>query len=95
MRGNPDKIKGQGFHTNPERINKSGRPKKLPEIDDLLAEVLGQGDKARLILEALTKRALAKGGDRAAEILLDRGWGKPKQTITNDGEITVTVTHES
>ena len=27
--GNPDKIKGQGFHTNPERINKKGRPRKL------------------------------------------------------------------
>lgn len=27
-RGNPDKIKGQGFHTNPERINRKGRPQK-------------------------------------------------------------------
>lgn len=26
---NPHNIAGQGFHTNPERINKSGRPKGL------------------------------------------------------------------
>lgn len=25
---NPQNIEGQGFHTNPERINKTGRPRK-------------------------------------------------------------------
>lgn len=25
---NPDSIAGQGFHTNPERINRQGRPRK-------------------------------------------------------------------
>ena len=48
---NPDAIKGQGFHTNPERINRKGRPRKmtiqlkeqgykLAEINDTLMVLL-------------------------------------------------------
>jgi pyruvate dehydrogenase complex dehydrogenase (E1) component len=29
---NPKAIKGQGFHTHPERINKKGRPKKFTTL---------------------------------------------------------------
>lgn len=71
--------------------NPSGRPRKLPKIDDLLAEVLGDDEnsgEAKAILEALVKRAKLKGGDKAAEILLDRAFGKPKQTIEQKTEIT-------
>lgn len=39
--GNPDKIKGQGFHTNPERINRQGRPPKL--LKHVLADLKAQG----------------------------------------------------
>lgn len=65
-----------------ESGNPKGRPRKLPEIDDLLAEVLGeeQGNEARGILEALLKKA-KKGDVRAAEVLLDRAYGKAKQDI--------------
>lgn len=88
-RGNPDKIKGQGFHTNPERINKNGRPKKLPELDVLLAEVLGD-DHAKAILIAIRKKA--KAGDvRAAELLLDRGYGKVKNPIDLIGEQVINI----
>lgn len=63
--------------------NPNGRPKKLPAIDKLMAEVLGSIDgkdsEAQSILEALAKRA-KKGDVRAAEVLLDRGYGKAKQT---------------
>lgn len=63
--------------------NPLGRPKKLPAIDVLMAEVLGSIDdkksEAQAIIEALVKRAL-KGDVRAAEVLLDRGYGKAKQT---------------
>ncbi len=60
----------------------AGRKKKLPEIDDLLSELMGideggEFDKsgAMEVLNALFKRA-KKGDTRAAEILLDRAFGK-------------------
>lgn len=64
--------------------NPNGRPKKLPDLDLLLAEVLGVGsdgiEEASLILEALRKEA-KKGDVRAAEMLFDRAYGKAKQTL--------------
>ena len=78
--------------------NPKGRPKKLPELDKLLADVLGEEKDgitaAEAILRALRAKA-AKGDIRAAEVLLDRGYGKPKQSVdhTSAGErITVTFT---
>lgn len=63
--------------------NPAGRPKKLPDIDELLADVLGDEKEgktaAHSILMALEAKA-AKGDVRAAEVLLDRAWGKPKQS---------------
>lgn len=60
-----------------------GRPKKLPELDVLLAEVLGEEKDGitagEAILKALRAKA-AKGDVRAAEILLDRAYGKAKQS---------------
>lgn len=74
--------------------NPKGRPRKLPEIDTLLSEVLGEeeGEEAREILKALLKEA-KKGNVRAAEVLLDRAYGKPKQEIDqkteHSGEIVI------
>ena len=76
--------------------NPNGRPKKLPGINQLLAEVLGDDTggvvEAKKILIALSKRAL-KGDVRAAEIILDRAYGKPKQSVDVgmqlSGEITI------
>jgi hypothetical protein len=61
-----------------------GRPPKLPDLHILLANVLGKENKdgltaAEEILLALHAKA-KKGDTRAAELLLDRGYGKPKQT---------------
>lgn len=71
--------------------NPNGRPRKLPKIDDLLSEILGSEDDANseayAILHNLVKQA--KGGNvKAAEILLDRAYGKAKQSIdhTTKGE---------
>lgn len=69
---------------------KNGRPKKLPEIDALMAIVMGE-DKdgitaAEAILKALRAKA-SKGDIRAAEVLLDRAYGKAKQTIDNNLQI--------
>lgn len=64
--------------------NPNGRPKKLPELDKLLADVLGEEkdgiEAAKVILMALRAKA-AKGDVRAAEVLLDRAYGKVKQTM--------------
>jgi hypothetical protein len=67
-----------------ESGNPNGRPPKLPELHVLLANVLGKEGKdgqtaAEEILNALHARA-KKGDTRAAELLLDRAYGKPKQT---------------
>ena len=71
--------------------NPNGRPKKLPELDKLLADVLGEEKDGIIAAEAILKalRAKATKGDiRAAEVLLDRGYGKAKQSmdITSDGK---------
>ena len=68
--------------------NGGGRPRKLPELSVLLADVLGEQTKEGLtaaedILRAMYARA-RKGDTRAAELLLDRAYGKPKQSIDNN-----------
>jgi hypothetical protein len=67
--------------------NPNGRPHKLPELDNLLAKVLGEEKDGITAGEAILKalRAKATKGDvRAAEVLLDRAYGKGKQiTETN------------
>ena len=71
--------------------NPNGRPRKLPELDKLLADVLGEEKDGitagEAILKAIRAKA-AKGDVRAAELLLDRAYGKPKQSI--DTAITTT-----
>lgn len=69
-----------------------GRKKKLPEIDILLADVLGEEENglsdAKNILEALKAKAL-KGDVRAAEILLERAYGKTKQNLNIEGALNI------
>lgn len=66
-----------------------GRTPKLPELDKLLADVLGEEkdgiEAAKVILMALRAKA-AKGDVRAAEVLLDRAYGKAKQTVEHQGD---------
>ena len=71
--------------------NGGGRPRKLPALDKLMADVLGEEKDGITAGEAILKalRAKATKGDvRAAEVLLDRAYGKPKQTT--DTNITST-----
>jgi len=74
-----------------ETGNPNGRPKKLPKIDDLLADILGSEEdsdsEAYAILTNLVKQAKS-GNVKASEILLDRAYGKAKQSIdhTTKGE---------
>jgi hypothetical protein len=72
--------------------NGGGRPPKLPELSVLLANVLGKEGKEGLtaaeeILNALHAKA-KKGDTRAAELLLDRAYGKPKQTVDQNLKTT-------
>jgi len=69
--------------------NPNGRPRKLPELDKLLADVLGEEKDGITAGEAILKalRAKASKGDvRAAEVLLDRAYGKSAQVVENRGE---------
>jgi hypothetical protein len=80
---NPNKENLKPFKKG-ESGNPNGRPKKLPELDKLLADVLGEEKDGITAGEAILKalRAKASKGDvRAAEVLLDRAYGKAKQTM--------------
>jgi hypothetical protein len=67
--------------------NPNGRPKKLPQLDKLLADILGEEkdgkDAATVILMALRAKAV-KGDIRAAELLLNRAYGKPKENFNHE-----------
>jgi len=72
--------------------NPNGRPKKPPELNKLLADVLGEEKDgitaAEAILKALRMKA-AKGDIRAAEVLLDRAYGKAKQITELNAEVNM------
>ena len=85
----PNEEKGQ--FKKGESGNPNGRPKKLPELDKLLADVLGEEKDGTTAAEAILKalRAKATKGDiRAAEVLLERAYGKAKQSmdVTSNGQ---------
>jgi hypothetical protein len=64
--------------------NPNGRPKKLPDLNILLANVLGEEKDGKTAAEAILmelRAKAAKGDIRAAEVLLNRGYGLPKQNI--------------
>lgn len=67
-----------------ETGNPHGRPPVLPELKTAIAKLLSEksGDYTALdgILRALFKRAMS-GDVRAAQELLDRGFGKSQQLI--------------
>jgi hypothetical protein len=77
--------------------NPNGRPKKLPDLDKLMAEILGPNKEGRdgmeIIIEALLKKA-AKGDVKAAELLLNRGYGKARQFISMNHEGGVNILFE-
>jgi len=82
--GNPQNFQGKNFKTNPERINKKGAPHKLPHLEKLLANVLGEEKDGKTAAEAILMalRSKATRGDvRAAEVLLERAFGKVKQDL--------------
>jgi len=78
----------------PFKKGRSGNPKgrpKLPDLKEAIAKVLNKEKNGKTaldeILDALWEKA-KKGDVRAAQELMDRGFGKAQQFIdhTSDGE---------
>lgn len=62
-----------------------GRKRKLPSLEYILADVLGKENKegitqAQAIIQALATKA-RRGDVKAADLLLNRGYGKVKESI--------------
>jgi hypothetical protein len=68
------------------RINKNGRPKALPDLNELLIEHLSKDDLADII-KTLKEGAKKKGGIRETELLFNRAYGLVKQQIEHSGGI--------
>jgi hypothetical protein len=72
-------------------INPAGRPKKLPELSDLMNEMFGGEDGGipdsgtKDIFDGLWKKA-KKGDTKAAEIILAYAYGRPKQAHEHTGK---------
>lgn len=67
-----------------ERRNLKGRPPKLPKLDELLASVMSEERNGLTAAEAVLRSLLVKatkGDVRAAELLLDRTFGKQRTDI--------------
>lgn len=89
-----DNIKGQGFHTHPDRINKKGRPPAIPELTELLAEFISEPTpdnktKALKLIEKLYELGTKQDNVRAIELLLERIWGKVTQKTELDATVEV------
>lgn len=64
--------------------NPKGRPPKLPKLDELLASVMSEERNGLTAAEAVLRSLLVKatkGDVRAAELLLDRTFGKQRTDI--------------
>jgi len=65
-----------------------GRPRKLPELNTLLADVLGEEKNGKTAAEKIIDklRQKAEAGDiRAAELLLKYSYGQPVQRLEHSG----------
>jgi len=73
--------------------NPAGRP-KLPNLQEILAKVLGdekdEKSAAEAILAAMRSKAI-RGDVRAAELLLDRAYGKAKLDIELEGSFNTVI----
>lgn len=74
------------------RRNLAGKPKKLPELDALLTEVLGSFEDKNSGAQAILKAMLAKakrGDVKAADLLLNRAYGKVADKLNVDANFNV------
>jgi 3-hydroxyisobutyrate dehydrogenase-like beta-hydroxyacid dehydrogenase len=88
--GRPDIYKDARPFKKGQSGNPKGRP-KLPDLSEAIARVLSEEKDGLTALDAILaalRAKAAKGDVRAAQELLDRGFGKSKQFIdhTTAGE---------
>jgi len=81
-----------------ERRNMKGAPKKLPELDILLADLLGEESAeghtaSELIIRVIRAKAM-KGDLKAIEMILDRAYGRPQQKLEANENIVIKVVRE-
>jgi len=80
-----------------ESGNPNGRPRKLPELKELMAAVLGDEKEgitaAEAILQVMRAKA-AKGDINAASFLFGYAFPKPRGVEEEQGELTVRIIRE-
>jgi len=79
---------GKPFVKGDPRCNRKGAPKKIPALEVIFAEVFGDNDKMKAIIEALEKKAKS-GDNRAAELLMDRVYGKLSDKLIVDEKVSI------
>ena len=72
--------------------NPNGQPRKLPSLNAVLTRVFGvtaedEVSKIDLLIEAMYKQAIKKGNVQAANLILDRMHGRPKQSVEISGAL--------
>lgn len=89
---NPNKKGLKNFVKGDPRINRKGRPPQLPNLTEILAKVLGEESNGTTatekIITALKKKAYY-GDNRAAELLLDRAFGKVQQQMSVETKLEI------
>ena len=95
-KGNPQNFKPfkKGQSGNP-----NGRPKKLPHLEELLKEVLGEEKNNITLMQAIIMKIANKavsGDINAAKILLEYAYGKAKESVVREvSEVkTIIFRHE-
>ena len=84
---NPENIQGQGFHTNPERINKAGYPAGKKNRSTVIKELLalktedGKDNEYRMMWALLEKACT--GDVSAVKEIQDTMYGKIPDKVIN------------
>lgn len=91
---NPESIRGKGNRWKKgESGNPKGRP-KLPSMKTIMESVLGDikdgKSAAEAIMMAMRNKAI-KGDVRAAEFIIDRAYGKAKESIELSGSTNMVI----
>lgn len=87
-------IIGQGFHTDPSRINRAGKPKGTRNRQTIVREALEaiMAGSDQMVVDAITAAAIAKamtGDIPAFNSLLDSGYGKlTERQVTATASLT-------